>query len=125
MKEFTDTKVAKLIVEDTKYFCHKIKRCLDESGGELSAGVLQNLKTVANSLNDLLSSVYVDLCKRDTDLLREEMEMFEKSFGRPRNFQKLSAEERWKIDKNLGILDWNGKGLTAECRKRMDEYYDD
>lgn len=27
---------------------------------------------------------------------------------RPKNFQKLPVEERWSIDKGLGILDWDG-----------------
>jgi hypothetical protein len=27
---------------------------------------------------------------------------------RPENFLKLSMQERWDIDKKLGILDWDG-----------------
>ena len=28
--------------------------------------------------------------------------------GRPPDFDRLSAEEQWEIDKKLGILDWDG-----------------
>jgi len=52
-----------------------------------------------------------------------ERQMFEKSFERPKNFLSLSAEQRWMIDKKLGILDWEGKGLTEEDRKRIKEHY--
>ena len=41
-----------------------------------------------------------------------EIEMFEKSFQRPSNYFKLSGERQWEIDKNLGILDWMGDGLS-------------
>lgn len=43
-----------------------------------------------------------------------EREMFEASFGRPNNYFQLSAETQWDIDKNLGILDWNGDDLLKE-----------
>ena len=43
-----------------------------------------------------------------------EREMFEASFQRPKNFFKLSAERQWEIDKELGILDWEGDGLVQE-----------
>ena len=52
-----------------------------------------------------------------------EREMFEASFGRPQNYFKLSAERQWDIDKDLGILDWVGTGLTDEDKNRMIEYY--
>ncbi len=52
-----------------------------------------------------------------------EREMFEKSFERPKNFFKLSAESQWDIDKSLGILDWMGKDLTDEDKKRFKEHY--
>lgn len=54
-----------------------------------------------------------------------EREMFEKSFQRPKNFFKLSPKEQWDIDKQLGILDWEGKDLSAEDLKRFNEYYED
>ena len=53
-----------------------------------------------------------------------EREMFEKSFQRPKNYFKLSAREQWDIDKDLGILDWEGKSLTEEDRKRFREHYE-
>ena len=31
---------------------------------------------------------------------------------RPENFASLSEEERWAIDKHLGILDWDGSPET-------------
>lgn len=52
-----------------------------------------------------------------------EREMFEKSFERPRNYFRLSSEEQWAIDRQLGILDWEGTGLTEEDRKRLREHY--
>ena len=52
-----------------------------------------------------------------------EREMFEKSFQRPRNYMHLSAREQWAIDKDLGILDWEGRDLTAEDKRRMREHY--
>ena len=47
-----------------------------------------------------------------------EQEMFEKSFERPRDYFKLSSCRQWEIDKNLGILDWTGTGLTKEDLKK-------
>lgn len=52
-----------------------------------------------------------------------EREMFEQSFKRPKNFFKLSAQEQWDIDKNLGILDWEGKDLSVEDMKRYTNHY--
>jgi hypothetical protein len=52
-----------------------------------------------------------------------EREMFEKSFERPTNYFKLSAEERWMIDKRLGILDWEGRDLSKEDMKRFHAHY--
>lgn len=49
--------------------------------------------------------------------------MFEKSFERPRNYFKLSAAEQWAIDKRLGILDWEGTGLTDEDKERFQAHY--
>lgn len=53
-----------------------------------------------------------------------EREMFEKSFERPKNFLLLSSEEKWAIDKRLGILDWEGRDLTKEDYERINSYYD-
>jgi hypothetical protein len=54
-----------------------------------------------------------------------EREMFEKSFQRPKNYFKLGADEQWAIDKRLGILDWNGDGLTEADIKRFQAHYED
>ena len=53
-----------------------------------------------------------------------EREMFEKSFGRPKNFFKLTERERWNIDSDLGILDWIGLGMTAEDLERFQKHYE-
>jgi len=49
--------------------------------------------------------------------------MFELSFQRPSNYFKLSGERQWEIDKDLGILDWMGTGLSAEDKKRFNSHY--
>ena len=54
-----------------------------------------------------------------------EREMFEKSFERPKNFFKLSEKDQWAIDKKLGILDWNGDGLSDKDLKRFNDHYED
>lgn len=53
-----------------------------------------------------------------------EREMFEKSFQRPKNFFTLSIQEQWDIDEKLGILDWEGTGLSAEDMQRFQEHYE-
>jgi hypothetical protein len=53
-----------------------------------------------------------------------EREMFEQSFKRPTNFFKLSSREQWDIDKNLGILDWEGTNLSVEDMKRYTNHYE-
>lgn len=35
-------------------------------------------------------------------------EMAERARRRPSNYNKLSGQEQWDIDKELGILDWDG-----------------
>ena len=52
-----------------------------------------------------------------------EREMFEKSFERPKNYFDLSPQEQWKIDSNLGILDWIGGGLSKEDILRYHNHY--
>ncbi len=52
-----------------------------------------------------------------------EREMFEKSFQRPKNYFNLSSAEQWEIDKQLGILDWEGTGLSDEDEKRFHKHY--
>jgi len=53
-----------------------------------------------------------------------EKEMFEKSFERPSNYFKLSEKTQWDIDKNLGILDWKGEGLSEEDKQHFKNYYE-
>ena len=50
-------------------------------------------------------------------------EMFEQSFNRPSNYFKLTSRQQWEIDDNLGILDWDGSGLSDEDIKRFKEHY--
>lgn len=52
-----------------------------------------------------------------------ERQMFEKSFQRPTNYFKLSGQQRWTIDDNLGILDWAGEDLSKEDVKRFKAHY--
>lgn len=50
-------------------------------------------------------------------------EMFEKSFERPTNYNKLDAESQWRIDDRLGILDWDGGDLSPEDLERFKAHY--
>lgn len=52
-----------------------------------------------------------------------EREMFEQSFKRPSNFFKLNEARQWEIDKALGILDWQGEGLSKEDKARFESHY--
>ena len=52
-----------------------------------------------------------------------EKEMFEKSFQRPWNYFKLSPQKQWDIDKELGILDWQGGNLSKEEKERFNSHY--
>jgi hypothetical protein len=52
-----------------------------------------------------------------------EREMFEKSFQRPADYFKLSERRQWEIDSALGILDWEGTGLSQTDLKRFAEHY--
>lgn len=52
-----------------------------------------------------------------------EREMFEKSFERPKNYFKLSSSHQWEIDSRLGILDWEGQGLSEADMKRFKDHY--
>lgn len=55
--------------------------------------------------------------------MKTEREMFEISFQRPKNYFKLSSEEQWNVDAQLGILDWVGDDLTPEDMKRFRAHY--
>jgi len=52
-----------------------------------------------------------------------EREMFEQSFKRPSDFFLLREAERWDIDNELGILDWEGTGLDEDDLKRFRRHY--
>jgi hypothetical protein len=52
-----------------------------------------------------------------------EREMFEKSFQRPKNYFELSPQSQWDIDKSLGILDWEGTGLSEQDKERYRNHY--
>lgn len=49
--------------------------------------------------------------------------MFEKSFQRPSNYFRLSAREQYEIDKQLGILDWEGGKMNKDDEKRFKSHY--
>ena len=49
----------------------------------------------------------------------KDQEMYKKAFLRPKNFLNLTPEEQWKIDDNLGILDWDGSKMTDEERSKL------
>jgi hypothetical protein len=53
-----------------------------------------------------------------------EREMFEKSFDRPHNYFKLSAQQQWDIDDFLDILDWVGGNLSEADVKRFHAHYE-
>lgn len=44
-------------------------------------------------------------------------EMAEAAAPRPSNYADLSLREQWEIDKQLGILDWQGPTSIQERRK--------
>lgn len=59
-----------------------------------------------------------------------ERRMFELSFNRPHNYFSLNPDQQWKIDDNLGILDWlgycahdNDLPQCKECHTRYKEHY--
>ena len=54
-----------------------------------------------------------------------EQQMFERSFDRPKNYFKLSAAQQWVIDRELGILDWKGTGLSDEDIQRFRNYFNE
>lgn len=49
-------------------------------------------------------------------------EMLSAALNRPRNYQELSSEQQWAIDKELGILDWEGP-RTDDERKLLDDHH--
>lgn len=49
--------------------------------------------------------------------------MFERSFQRPKDFFSLDPRSQWAIDNDLGILDWDGKGMTPADKRRYRAHY--
>ncbi len=43
-------------------------------------------------------------------------EMLEAALRRPKNYPHLPPSEQWEIDKELGILDWEGPKNAEETR---------
>lgn len=52
-----------------------------------------------------------------------EREMFEKSFERPSDYFKRHPDSQWRIDADLGILDWEGNNLSKEDKERFKKHY--
>ena len=54
---------------------------------------------------------YEEFCKNPPQPTepRERWLMSDRAKLRPANFEQLSGEDQWEIDKKLGILDWDGK----------------
>jgi hypothetical protein len=54
---------------------------------------------------------YEEFCKNPPrpPELRDQWAMRDRAKLRPANFEQLSGEDQWEIDKKLGILDWDGK----------------
>ena len=44
-----------------------------------------------------------------------------KALERPRGYSNLPARSQWHVDSILGILDWNGTGLTKDEMKQLKE----
>jgi hypothetical protein len=49
-------------------------------------------------------------------------EMLEAALQRPKNYHSLSAERQWEIDKDLGILDWEGPKTDEELQCLLKHY---
>ena len=66
-------------------------------------------------------------------------ELFEQAMKRPKNFHNLPEEDHWAIDRQLGILDWDGScphqkafnqkgkfiGPCSECEERYWKAHDE
>lgn len=54
-------------------------------------------------------------------------ELFEQAMKRPRNYHNLSAQDHWRIDRELGVLDWDGSCLHSDgksCSKCEKKYWE-
>lgn len=54
-------------------------------------------------------------------------QMYEQALKRPKGFDDFDAEQKWAIDKSLGILDWDGScphqngKMCEECQEKFDK----
>lgn len=55
--------------------------------------------------------------------MKSEKERFELTFKRPSNYFSLGNIEQWIIDRELGLLDWKGEGLTRTEINRFKKHY--
>lgn len=51
--------------------------------------------------------------------METQKEMAEVAKQRPGNFEKLTPQEQWEVDKKLGILDWDGNDTDHEEEYRQ------
>ena len=49
-------------------------------------------------------------------------EMFRNALQRPTDYHKLSHEVQWSIDKQLGLLDWEGPKTDDEWNRLRDHH---
>ena len=68
------------------------------------------------------ASLLEDAVRAAEVFVEEQQAMFERTFERPRNYFKLSAQKQHEIDKMLGILNWEGYIPSTEDRKRFNEH---
>jgi hypothetical protein len=46
-------------------------------------------------------------------------EMLEAALQRPKNYHELTPRRQWEIDKDLGILDWEGPKTDEELQRLL------
>lgn len=49
-------------------------------------------------------------------------EMFCAALQRPRNYHDLPGEQQWAIDRQLGILDWEGPATDDEWNRLREHH---
>lgn len=80
---------------------HKCDRC--------SAEFCSRCHGVLPTSNVLTGSVKVCICDDELTPVERPERLGDRAKKRPANYAELSAEEQWAIDKELGLLDWDGK----------------
>jgi hypothetical protein len=65
------------------------------------------LKNKKKAKEILLNTVITSSKIEGVNLTKKDL--YKQSLKRPKNFEKLSPREQWGIDKELGILDWDGE----------------